>query len=253
MKVKPYFKTTLAEPFQGKHLHEAGAEVVMNMHVKSKTLGDFIVMLPDPVSLNLNNAQNFVDKCEKLKERINKARKFTVFSKTLTEEKIAGKSKEEIHLMDPDANFFRELDNDKVFEYIQGSMGVVVSLITAVESFVNLIIPHDYSLERVNSKGVTEVLDKTAIVRKLSIIDKLELVATVKGKDNLKQQKFWNAFKTIKDLRDDIIHFKKMDNKIDEMWTPIVISFLDSDLQVFFDETVSLISFLHPDYLSIEN
>ena len=252
MKVKPYFRTTLAEPFQGKHLHKAGAEVVMNMHIKTKTLGDFIMMLPDPVSLNLNNAQNFVDKCEKLKERINKAHKFTVFSKTLTEEKIAGKSKEEIHSMDPDADFFRELDSDKIFEYIQSSMGVVVSLITAVESFVNLIIPHDYSLKRVNSKGVTEILDKTTMVRKLSIIDKLELVATIKSKDNLKQQKFWSTFKAIKDLRDDIIHFKKMDNKIDQMWTPIVVSFLDSDLQVFFDETVSLISFLHPDYLSIE-
>lgn len=253
MKVKPYFRTTLAEPFQGKYLHEAGTEVVMNMHIKSKTLGDFIVMLPDPVSLNLNNAQNFIDKCEKIKERINKARGFTVFSKILTEEKIVGKSKEEINFMDPDADFFRTLDNDKVFEYIQSSMGVVVSLITAIESFVNLIIPHDYFLERVNSKGVIETLNKSDIVRKLSIIDKLELVATVKGKDNLKQQKFWNAFKTIKDLRDDIIHFKKMDNKIDQMWAPIVISFLDSDLQAFFDETVSLISFLNPNYLSLEN
>lgn len=80
-------------------------------------------------------------------------------------------------------------------------------------------------------------------VRSKTLGDFIVMLATVKGKDNLKQQKFWNAFKTIKDLRDDIIHFKKMDNKIDEMWTPIVISFLDSDLQVFFDETVSLISF----------
>ena len=55
MKIKPYFKTTLAEPYQGKYLHEAGAEVVMNMHVKSKTLGDFMVLLPDLVSLNLEN------------------------------------------------------------------------------------------------------------------------------------------------------------------------------------------------------
>jgi hypothetical protein len=252
MKINPYLKTTLSEPFQGKYLHEAGAEVVMNMHIKSKTLGDFMVMLPDPVSLNLNNAQNFIDKCEKLKERINKARDFTVFSNILTEEKITGKSKEEIHLMDPSAVFFRKLDNDKVFEYIQTSMGVVVSLITAVESFVNLIIPHNHSIERVNSKGITETLDKTDMIRKLSIVEKLELVATVKGKNDLKQQKFWTTFKTIKDLRDNIIHFKKMDNKINEMWTPIVVSFLDSDLQDFFNQTVSMISFLHPDYLNIK-
>lgn len=28
MKVKPYFRTTLAKPYQGKHYHEAGASVV---------------------------------------------------------------------------------------------------------------------------------------------------------------------------------------------------------------------------------
>ena len=251
MKIKPYFKSTLAEPFRGKHLHTVGAEVVMNMVVKSKTIGDFIIMLPDPVSLNLNNAQGFINKCEKLKERVNKAKQYTVMSKVLSENQIQNNNIEEIRRLDPNAEVFRVLDNDKVFEYIQSSIGVVVSLITAVESFVNLIIPHDYLLERLN-KGVIETLDKATMVRKLSISEKLELVAKIKNKEDLKQQKFWTTFKEIKSLRDQIIHFKKMDNNINEMWSPIVVSFLDSDLQEFFNDTVSMISFLHPDYLGIE-
>lgn len=252
MKIKPYFKSTLAKPFQGKHFHDVGTSVVINTEVRTKSIGDFILMLPDPVSLNLNNAQGFIDKCGKLKERIDKAKESTVMSKVLTEEAIRGRTNEEIKKLDPAADIFRVLDNDKVFEYVQSSMGVVVSLITAVESFVNLIIPADHTVERINRKGEKETLDKAQIVRKFSIEDKLEIVAAVKAKADLKQQTFWNSFKTVKDLRDDIIHFKKMDNNINQMWRPIIESFFDSDLQKFFDDVVAMIVYLHPDYLEVE-
>ena len=225
----------------------------MNTEVRTKSIGDFILMLPDPVSLNLNNAQGFIDKCSKLKERINKAKQITVMNTVLTEKNIQGRTDLEIKRLDPAADIFRVLDDDKVFEYIQSGMGVVVSLITAVESFVNLTIPADYSFERKNQKGESEILDKAKIVRKLSIEDKLEIVATVKQKLNLKQQAFWSSFKIVKDLRDDIIHFKKMDNNINQMWRPIIESFFDSDLQKFFNDIVSMITFLHPDYLEIES
>ena len=253
MKIKPYFKAKLAQPYQGKHLHAVGTMLVMNTEVRTKSVGDFIVMLPDPVSLNLNNAQGFIDKCGKLKERINKAKETTIFSKILTEEVIAGLNNEEIKKLDPAANILRVLDNDKVFEYVQSSMGVVVSLITAVESFVNLMIPIDYTFVRTNRKGEKETLDKAQIVRKLPIEEKLEIIGAVKAKPDLKQQTFWNSFKTVKDLRDDIIHFKKMDNNINQMWRPIIESFFDSDLQKFFDDIVGMIGYLHPQYLETES
>ena len=225
MKIRPYFKTTLATPFQGKFLHQVGATVVMNTDVHTKSIGDFMIMLPDPVSLNLNNAQGFINKCEKIKERINKAKGIQVFSKTLNEDSIRGLDINAIKKLDPEAGVFRTLDNEKVFEYVQSSMGVVVSLITAVESFVNLIIPYNYTHERINKKGESEVLTKEQVVRKFSIEDKLDIVAKIKSKTDLKQQKFWVSFKTAKDLRDDVIHFKKMDNNIKEMWSPIIASF----------------------------
>ncbi|MBU6231887.1 MAG: hypothetical protein KGI45_00815 [Patescibacteria group bacterium] len=249
MKIKPYFKSALAKPFQGKHFHDVGTTVVMNTEVHTKTIGDFIIMLPDPVSLNLNNAQGFIDKSGKLKERINKAKKSTVFSKILNETVIAGRSNEEIKALDPAANIFRVLDQDKVFEYIQSSIGVVVSLITAVESFVNLIIPYNYVHSRTNRKGEKETLDKVQVVRKLSIEEKLEIVTIIKGKGDLKQQSFWNSFKIVKDLRDNVIHFKKMDNNINQMWSPIIAAFFDSDLQKLFDDIVALIGYLDPKYL----
>lgn len=252
MRIKPYFKTELAEPYQGKHFHDVGASVIMNMEVKTKTLGNFLVMLPDPVSLNLNNAQGAINKSESLKERINSAKQFTVFSKTLTESEISGLKPEEIKALDPEANILRSLNEEKVFEYIQTSMGLVVSLITAIESFVNLIIPHDYTFDKINSTGEVKTLNKEEIIRKCSIEDKLEIVTKVKGKMDLKQQAYWKTFKEIKDLRDEIIHFKKMGNKIDEMWNPIVIYLFDSELQKLLSDTVALISYLHPTYLEID-
>jgi hypothetical protein len=249
MKIHPYFKTTLATPFQGKHFHDVGTEVVMNMEVRSQTIGDFIMMLPDPVSLNLNNAKGLVDKSIKIKERINKAKEFTVFSKILTEKDIQNKNKEQIKEIDPDATYFRNLDSDKVFEYVQSSMGVVIFLVTAAESFANLAIPEDYKHERITKKGEKELWDKQQIVRKMSITNKLELISIIKDKSNLKEQRFWNTYEKVKELRDDIIHFKKMDNKIDEMWSSIITILLDSNLEEFYNDFVALIDFFRPGFL----
>ena len=253
MKVKPYFRSTLSEPFQGKHYHEAGTTVVLNAEINTKSIGRFIMMLPDPVSLNLNNAQNAIDRAKTLIERINKSKKITVFSSILKEDNIRGLSSAQIEKLDPSATVFRVLSDEKIFEYTQLSMGIVVSLITAIESFLNLIIPSDFTLKRQNKKGEDEILNKEHIVRKFSIEDKITLVSEDKNRTGLKQQKFWETFKQVKDLRDEIIHFKKMDSKIDTIWTPILVSFFDSDLQEFFNDTVNLINFLEPKYLEYEN
>ncbi|MDB4940246.1 MAG: hypothetical protein JWO40_671 [Candidatus Doudnabacteria bacterium] len=249
MKINPYFRTTLAKPFQGKFLHEAGAEVILNIPINSKTIGNFIIMLPDPVSLNLNNAQAFIDKWVKLKERINKSKNFTVYSSALSEDDISGKSQEQIKHLDPNANFYRTLDEEKVFECIQSSIGVVISLITAMEAFVNVVIPHDYILQRTNKRSEKENLNKDSIVKKLSISEKIILIADIKGKADLKEQVFWSTFHEVKKLRNDIIHFKKTDANINNMWAPIIIGFLDSDLQKFFDHFVIMIDYLHSGYL----
>jgi hypothetical protein len=118
---------------------------------------------------------------------------------------------------------------------------------------VNLMILHDYTFERINRKDEKETLDKQQIVRKFSIEDKLEIVAIIKTKTDLKQQSFRNSFKTVKDLRDDIIYFKKMDNNINQMWRPIIESFFDSDLQGFLNDIVSMIGYLNPQYLTVES
>lgn len=244
MKIKPYFKTKLAKPFQGKHHHPAGASVVMNSSIETKSIGKFIITIPDPVSLNFNNAANFIEKSEKIKQRIDKSKKVKIFSKNLNENTIKSLSIEQIKASDKDVKIFRDLENDKVFDYIQATMGIVISLIAAVESFLNMIIPFDYEIKK---EG--KILDKNKIVRKFSIEDKIELVGKIKNKTNTKQESFWNSFKTVKKLRDDIIHFKKTTSKVDELWTPIIILLFDSDFNKIFSDFVDLINYLEPSYL----
>lgn len=252
MKIKPYFKTTLSEPYQGKYYHETGASVVMNMLVNTKSIGDFLVIIPDPVSLNFNNAQNFIDKCEALKKTINKSKKSMIFSDVFKDESsLVGLAIEKIKEIDPNVKIYRDLDSNKVFEYMQSSMGVFISLVTAVESFLNMIIPYDYIIEKENKNGEKQIFDKDQIVRQFSIEDKIELVVNIKRKSDIKQQKFWQSFKEIKKIRNEVIHFKKTEKKIDELWSPIIVSFFDLDLYKVFDDTVELINFIEPSYLEL--
>lgn len=75
MKIKPYFRTKSTKPYQGKHYHEAGTSVVLNSAIKTKSLGRFMVVIPDPVSLNFNNAFNLIGRSKQIKlekEMVNK-------------------------------------------------------------------------------------------------------------------------------------------------------------------------------------
>ncbi len=248
MKIKPYFRTKLSEPFQGKYYHEAGASVALTSAIETKSLGKFMVIIPDPVSLNFNNAVNFIERSKQIKQEIDNNKKMTVFSGKLNEKDIKGLNLNQIKELDKDADIFRDLENDKIFDYIQTTMGVVVSLVTAVESFLNMIIPFDYTVE-ITRQGEKKIIEKNEIVRRFSIEDKIELVEKCKGKTGIKQQKFWNSFKIVKELRDNIIHFKKTDSNLNHLWSPIIDLLFDIDFDKTFVDFVDLVNYLEPAYL----
>ncbi|MCX6797670.1 MAG: hypothetical protein NTX66_00400 [Candidatus Falkowbacteria bacterium] len=248
MKIKPYFRTKLSEPFQGKYYHEAGASVALTSAIETKSLGKFMVIIPDPVSLNFNNAVNFIERSKQIKQEIDNNKKMTVFSGKLNEKDIKGLNLNQIKELDKDADIFRDLENDKIFDYIQTTMGVVVSLVTAVESFLNMIIPFDYTVE-ITRQGEKKIIEKNEIVRRFSIEDKIELVEKCKGKTGIKQQKFWNSFKIVKELRDNIIHFKKTDSNLNQLWSPIIVLLFDIDFDKTFVDFVDLVNYLEPAYL----
>ncbi len=141
MKIKPYFKTKLTKPYQAKHYHEAGTSVALNSAIKTKSLGRFMVVIPNPVSLNFNNAFNLIGRSKQIKLEIDNNKKMTVFSSKLNEEIIKGLNINQIKKLEKNADIFRDLEDDKIFDYMQTTMGVVVLLVTAVELFLT-IKPH---------------------------------------------------------------------------------------------------------------
>lgn len=251
MKILAYIRMKLAKPFQGEHLHAAGSSVVISSKVVTKTLGAFSLIPPDPVSLSLNDAQNFIDKALKLKERIVlKKGNATVTSQKYTPEELRAlgvKSVDDVLKIDPEAEVVQQIDTDKMYSFIQAGADAMTSLITAVESFANVMIPRDHTEKFIRRKIEIEY-DKDQMVRYLRIEDKLEIIGRILSKTDFKGKSYWESFLNIKKLRDDFIHFKQAHAHINEIWNVLVVGLIDSDLQKFYDDTVALIKYLRPEY-----
>lgn len=250
MKILAYIRSTLAEPFQGKQLYEKGASVVISNKVVTKTLGTFMLIPPDPVSLSLNDAQNFIDRTLKLKERIVKTKEVTIFPKKYKTEELEAlnlKNVYEVLKIDPEAEVIRQVNPEKIYSFIQSGANTMISLMTAVESFANVMIPKDHK-EKVFKKGAEVELDKNGIVRWCSTVEKLEILGRIHNKADFKSKSHWQSFLDIKKLRDDFIHFKQAHAHIDSIWNPMVVGLVDSDLQKFYNDTVTLIKYFRSEY-----
>jgi hypothetical protein len=126
--------------------------------------------------------------------------------------------------------------------YIEMIQIAVVFSYTAIEAFVNLSIPEDYKYENiVKNKGITEIFDKTAIERWISLGDKLAIILTVIYKTSkIEAEKFWSNFKTLEKLRNHIIHQKSIDRTefYKDYFNDQIFKIIDSSsllLQFFYD------------------
>ncbi|RXQ87171.1 hypothetical protein EO244_16650 [Ancylomarina salipaludis] len=97
-------------------------------------------------------------------------------------------------------------------DYIELIQVSIVFAYTAIESFVNLSIPDDYKYEvNVKSKGITEIYDKIAIERWVSLGDKLSKILTdIYKTPKIESQKFWSNLKSLEKNRHNIIHQKSI-------------------------------------------
>jgi len=104
-------------------------------------------------------------------------------------------------------------DSDAI-DYLELIMQSIVFAFTALEAFVNEMVPSDYKYEK-KGKKATEIYTKEKIERWVSIDEKLDKiipailkVETPKGRD-----RSWQGFKDLKDIRDRLIHMKSDDRK----------------------------------------
>ncbi len=104
---------------------------------------------------------------------------------------------------------FTKDENTLLFDYFERIQISIISIYTAVEAFANIAIPNDYKIEKKNNKNVTEIWNKQNIERWMNTTEKIgEILPLIMGIDSPKKLKIWKNFKTLEEVRNDIIHPK---------------------------------------------
>lgn len=101
-----------------------------------------------------------------------------------------------------------------ICDYLENIQTSIVFGYTALESFINLSIPEDYQyITDKNSKGISEIYDKKAIERWLTLKTKIRHILTdIYKTKRIDKQKWWGHFANLEKYRNDIIHQKSIDH-----------------------------------------
>lgn len=99
-----------------------------------------------------------------------------------------------------------------VCDYLESIQTSIVFGYTALEAFVNLSIPEDYTYTTdKNNKGISEIFDKKAIERWVPLKTKVKIILTdIYGTKRIEKQKWWGHFLSLENYRNDIIHQKSI-------------------------------------------
>lgn len=96
-----------------------------------------------------------------------------------------------------------------VYEMICYAQASIIFAYTTIEAFANLSIPNDYIYECYNNKGIKESYDKKGIERWMSLSLKIkDILPKIYGTPKIQNEKFWNRFLKLEELRNNIIHQK---------------------------------------------
>lgn len=139
------------------------------------------------------------------------------------------------------------LDDKTAFAYLECMFEAVVCAHTAVEAYVNELLPADTQYERLNRQGVTEVLSKEEIERRASLTEKVSTflpqalgITSPKG-----IHRAYSDLQSLTKIRDRLIHMKSVDRKssgpeADTVWHRLIIC--DSPIE----QAMSVIKYFAP-------
>jgi len=120
-------------------------------------------------------------------------------------------------------------DTVTLFNYLEHVQAAITMAFTAVECLANDLLPDNFVYEE-KCKGIeTRKYDRKEIERWISTIDKLALVIPQALKiKSPKTYNFWPKFTKLKDLRNDIVHFRSL-FPIEQLEKERIISLLLND------------------------
>jgi hypothetical protein len=109
------------------------------------------------------------------------------------------------------------LPEEEIFVFFERIMASVVFACTSLEAFVNEEIPDKY-VHVIEERKFARHYDKEQIERQLNLDDKLgHVLPFALGVPSLKGGSQWQAYLTLRDLRDRIIHMKTKDRDFQGM------------------------------------
>ena len=114
--------------------------------------------------------------------------------------------------MDGDKKVMMNSASSLVCDYLESIQTSIVFGYTALEAFVNLSIPDNftYTAEK-NNKGICEVFDKKAVERWMPLKTKIKNILTeIYDTKRVDNQKWWGQFSSLEQYRNDIIHQKSI-------------------------------------------
>ena len=105
--------------------------------------------------------------------------------------------------------------NRAAFDYVERVMESIVMAFTALEAYVNEVIPDDYKYEtNRKSEIILEIMDKKQVERWLSLDEKLShILPEVLKIKSPKSSRSWQGYRKLKKVRDRIIHMKAEDRR----------------------------------------
>ena len=180
------FDTRLKKPviFRDK---STNAEIT-TQQIETYNVGNAEITFPTPniISIFLNIAEKEIDAAKGIYNSLIEPIENKKIKKALTESEVI-----------------------KLFDYLEHVRTCIITLYSAIESLSNIIIPGEYIFEKRNSKGVKELWNKTAIERWLTTSEKLiKVIPNALNIESPATYKFWNDFKELEQLRNDIIRVK---------------------------------------------
>ena len=104
---------------------------------------------------------------------------------------------------------FTEAETIMLYDYFENIQTSIITLYSAIESLVNILIPDNFVLEVNNNKGIKEIWDKSAIERWKQTREKLkDILPRALNIPSPTSYNCWSRFTQFEDIRNDIIHIK---------------------------------------------
>jgi hypothetical protein len=250
MNIRPIFTTTVAKDVynvDGSLWLPKGSRVSFTSSFKTRNFGNFSLVTPNPVHLLVANLDYLIIEIGKEAATVNQSNKIIVYSKLV--DGVKKYSTEDLLKLDPKATQMRKLDENRLYNILHLSASCLVSLIAAVEAFVNQELPQNYETFEKGKDGKIKKLKKTDIEAGKRLEEKIKLLSNVLNKKNYKQEQFWRKFKEIKRLRDSLVHIKTKGSNLVNRNDKLFKEIFDFDLSEARQTTVSLLNYFIPNYI----